>query len=198
MIKAIVFDYGGVVEVEEGDLIQEIADYLQITKEDWHRVYYSLNHLCNTGKNSWQEVLALVCKKFSASDIQISHIHKMIEEKKKTKKVNLELVEIIKDLKNRNYKIALLSNNSVKLRQKLIDQNIIDLFNEIIISGEVGCQKPCPEIFEILFKKLGVNNDELIFVDNAEKSLEKAEEIGFILLLYINNEKLKEELFEML
>jgi hypothetical protein len=52
MIKAIAFDYGGVVEIEEGDLIQEIADFLKITKEDWHRVYYSFNHLYNTGKNS--------------------------------------------------------------------------------------------------------------------------------------------------
>lgn len=195
MIKAIAFDYGGVVEIEEGDLIQEIADYLKITKEDWHKSYYSFNHLCNTGKNTWQEVLALTCKEFGASDVQISHIHEMIQEKRKTKKINLGLVEIIKDLKNRNYKIALLSNNSVNLRQKLIDQNIIDLFDEVIISGEIGCQKPCPEIFEILSNKLGVNKNELIFIDNAEKSLEKAKEIGFIPLLYINNKKLKEELF---
>jgi len=194
MIKAIAFDYGGVVEIEEGDLIREIADFLKITKEDWHKAYYSLNHLCNTGKNTWQEVLAFVCKEFSASDAQIAHVHEMIKEKKKTKKINLKLIEIIKDLKKKNYKIALLSNNSVNLRQKLVGQNIIDLFDEIIISGEVGCQKPSPEIFEILSNKLGLNKNELIFVDNAEKSLERAEEIGFIPLLYINNEKLREEL----
>jgi putative hydrolase of the HAD superfamily len=197
MIKAIAFDYGGVIEIEEGDLIQEIADYLKITKEDWHKAYYSFNHLCNTGKSSWQEVLALTCKEFDTSDAQIAHILEMIQEKKKTKKINLGLVEIIKDLKSKNYKIALLSNNSVKLRQKLTDQNIIDLFDELIISEEVGCQKPSPEIFEILFGKLGVKNNETIFVDDAEKSLEKAKEIGFIPILYVNNEKLKEELAEI-
>ena len=194
MIKAIAFDYGGVIEIEEGDLIQEIADYLKITKEDWHKAYYSFNHLCNTGKSSWQEVLTLVCREFSASDDQINHVYEMIKQKKKTKKINLELVEIIKDLKNKNYKIALLSNNAVNLRQKLIDKNVIDLFDEVIISEEVGCQKPCPEIFEILFNKLGVKSNETIFIDNAEKSLEKAKEIGFVPILYVGNEKLKEEL----
>ena len=198
MIKVIAFDYGGVIEIEEGDLIQEIADYLKITKEDWHKTYYSFNHLCNTGKNSWQEVLELVCKELGASDIQVAHVHEMIIEKKKTKRINQELIEIIKDLKNKNYKIALLSNNSVKLRQKLIDQNIINFFDEVIISEEVGHQKPHPEIFEILFNKLGLKNHEVIFIDNAEKSLEKAEEIGFVPILYTNNEKLKKDLSNLL
>ena len=198
MIKAIAFDYGGVIEIEDGDLIQEIADYLKITKEDWHKAYYSFNHLCNTGKNSWQEVLALTCKELGASDDQIFHVLEMIKEKKKTKKVNTELVEIIKDLKKRNYKIALLSNNSVKLRQKLADQNILDLFDEVIISEEVGYQKPSHEIFEFLFNKLNVKNNETIFIDNAEKSLEGAKEIGFMPILYVGNEKLKKELVKVL
>jgi hypothetical protein len=33
MIKAIVFDYGGVIVKEEEDLIQKIADFLKITLE---------------------------------------------------------------------------------------------------------------------------------------------------------------------
>ena len=37
MIKAVVFDYGGVIELKDGDLIQEIADSLKITKEDWRK-----------------------------------------------------------------------------------------------------------------------------------------------------------------
>lgn len=198
MIKAIAFDYGGVIEITDGDLFQNIANFLQISKEDWQKMYFSLNHLNNTGKKTTQEVLALVAKEFNASEDQISHLHNMTEEHKKTKRINLELIEIIKDLKDKNYKIGLLSNNSVKLRQKLIDKNIIDSFDEVIISAEVGYQKPQPEIFEILFSKLGVNNDEIIFVDDTPQSLLNSNDIGYIPLLYVNNKKLKEDLLKML
>lgn len=195
-VKAIVFDYGGVIEKEEGDVIQEIATYLKTTRKDWERVYFSVNHLANSGKNTMNEVMALVAREFNATDEQISNIYKMLEESKKTKRLNLELVKIIKDLKKNNYKIGLVSNYSKSLRNKLSEQDIYHLFDEIIISEEVGYQKPQPEIFDIISKKLGVNNNEMIFVDDTERSLEGAENIGYVPILYRNNNQLLEDLLK--
>ena len=130
MIKAIVFDYGGVIELKDGDLIQEIADSLQITKEEWQEVYFTLNHLNNTGKKSWREVATIVAQKFNASDIQISFIQDLINKYDQKRILNLELIEIIKYLKKKNYKIGILSNYSITLREKLTRLNIIDLFDE--------------------------------------------------------------------
>lgn len=198
MIKAIAFDYGGVIEIKEGDLIQDIVDYLHITKEDWHNVYYTFNHLTNTGKNTWSEVATMVAKKLNASDTQTSHIQGLIEKSNQSRKINFELIEIIKNLKNKGYKTALLSNNSITLRQRLEEKNIADIFDELIISAEVGYQKPQPEIFEILFKTLGVDSSEVIFVDDSKKSLEGAESIGYIPILFTNNQKLEEDLLNIL
>lgn len=72
------------------------------------------------------------------------------------------------------------------------------MFDTIIISEEVGYQKPSPEIFEVLFNKFEVKNEKLIFIDDTEKSLEKSKEIGFVPILFRSNEKLKEELFKFL
>lgn len=198
MIKAIVFDYGGVIEKEDGDVIQDIATYLKTTREEWQKVYFSVNHLANTGKKTMREVMALVAKAFNATDEQISNIYEMLEERKKTKHIDLELIEIIKDLKKKDYKIGLISNWSKTLRGKLADQNIHDLFDEIIISEEVGYQKPQPEIFEITFRKFGIKSNEMIFVDDTERSLKGAEKIGYIPVLYINNETLKYDLSNIL
>ncbi len=194
MIKVIAFDYGGVVEIKDGDIVQEIADYLQISKNDWQSVYYTLNHLSNVENKSWREVASLVAQKIGATDDQVLHIQHLIKEDGKTRKVNSELIEIIKNLKNSNYKIALLSNNVTELRQRLINHQIINLFDEVIISAEVGHQKPSPGIFGILFKKLDVISNEVVFIDDSEKSLEGAEKIGYIPVLYTTNQKLKEEL----
>ena len=63
-----------------------------------------------------------------------------------------------------------------------------------MISNETGYQKPQPQIFKIIAEKLGVNTTELLFIDDTERSLEGAESIGYIPLLYTNNEKLKKDL----
>ena len=198
MIKAVVFDYGGVIELKDGDLIQEIADSLKITKEDWQKVYFTLNHLNNTGEKSWREVATLVANKFDASSIQISHIQDLINEYDKKRVLNWGLIEIIKDLKKKNYKIGLLSNYSITLRQKLTRLNIADLFDEIIISSEVKYQKPQPEIFDIISKKLGITNNEMVFIDDTQRSLEGAESMGYIPILFINNQKLEKDLLNIL
>lgn len=198
MIKAIVFDYGGVIELKDGDLIQEIADSLQITKENWQEVYFTLNHLNNTGQKSWREVATIVARKFDASDIQVSFIQDLINKYDQKRILNLELIEVIKDLKKKNYKIGILSNYSITLREKLTRLNIIDLFDEVIISSEVGLQKPQPEIFEIVFNKLDIKNSEMIFIDDTKRSLEGADKIGYIPILYSDNETLKSNLSSIL
>ena len=194
MISTIVFDYGGVIEIKDRDLIQDIAEYLNITKEKWNEVYYTLNHLCNTGEKSGNEVLCMTADKIGVSSEQLSHIKNIIAESKNNRRINTELIEIIKELKKRDYKIGLLSNNSIKLRQKLVDQDIMHLFDEVIMSSEVGYQKPQPEIFELVLNRFGIQADELIFVDDTEKSLEGAEKIGYTPILYTDNDKLKTDI----
>lgn len=198
MIKVIAFDYGGVIEVQEKGLRQNIANTLNVTVEDWAEVYYSLNHLFNREKQSWVEVATLVAKKFDATDDQIFKIQELIRKNEETRELNLELIEIIKDLKSRNFKIALLSNNSLALRQRLLDQEIIHHFDKVIISAEVGFQKPQPEIFEILLNSLNIKSHELVFIDDSIKSLEGAENIGYTPILFESNEKLMKDLSEIL
>lgn len=198
MIKAIAFDFGGVIEIKERNLFKEIAEFLHIDIKELNNVYFSFNHLSNTGKLSGDEVKELTFKKLGASDEEIAHIKNLAIEIHKTKKINFELIEIIKELKSKNYKIGLLSNNSVKLNEKLLNNNLTNIFDEIVISSEVGYQKPQPEIFKILAKKLGVDITELLFIDDTKRSLEGAEDIGYTPLLYTSNEKLKEDISKIL
>ena len=149
MIKAIAFDYAGVVEIPERDIITELSEHINIPREEWLAVYYTLNHLCNTGKNTWSEVALLTGEKLGATQAQLLEMKEICRLNAGTKKVNQGLLEIIKTLKPK-YTIALVSNYPAYLREKMEKQGILDLFDEIVISGEVGYQKPEPEIFTIL------------------------------------------------
>lgn len=197
-IKAIAFDYGGVIETINKGLISDIATYLGTTETEWDKVYYSLIYLFHTNQRTWEEVAALVAKKFNASDAQIEHMQEMIKENRATRKIDWKLVEMIKGLKDKKYKIGLLSNNYIELRQELINLGLIDLFDAIVISAEVGCYKPHPEIFKILFDKLGVKSSEVVFIDDTSKSLAGAADIGYVPILYVNIEQLKKDLAKIL
>lgn len=198
MIKAIVFDYDGVIKIKEGDIFAEICDYLKVKREDWEREYFLVNHLINTNQKSVSEVISSVVFKFTDNKELEEGVLDLIKNYKNVYYLNEGLIKLIKDLKNRGYKTALLSNNSIKLRQRLVEDGILDLFNEIIISAEVGYQKPQPEIFDILFKKLEVKPDEVIFIDDSERSLEGADIIGYNPILFKDNKSLKVDLSNIL
>ena len=197
MISTIAFDYSGVMEVTERNIVSEISEYLHISIEEWHSVYYSLVHLCNTGEKTWNEVALLTSEKLGASQEQLSHIEELMRFNALSKKVNGGLVEIIKKLKP-HYKIILISNYPPHLREKLKKQNLLELFDDVIISGEVGVQKPDPEIFMLACKRLTISPTELIFVDDSANSLKSSKTVGYAPLLYISNEQLEDDLQKLL
>jgi len=58
--------------------------------------------------------------------------------------------------------------------------------------------RPEHEFFDILFKKLELESNEVIFVDDTPRSLEGANKIGYVPVLYKDNETFKSELFVIL
>jgi HAD superfamily hydrolase (TIGR01509 family) len=108
--------------------------------------------------------------------------------------LNTELVAIIAILKRQGFKVGILSNATTDLREILREHEILELFDEVIISGEIGFQKPDKEAFAVLFEQLGVSAEDAIFVDDSPRSLEKAEQIGYIPIHFKNNSLLVDEL----
>jgi putative hydrolase of the HAD superfamily len=198
MIKAIVFDYGGVIKINDSDLIADICEYLNINKEDWLKEYFQINDLDSTQNVSFEDVFKMVTLKFNDEEEAQNHVLELMKSHKGKYHLNNELIDTIKEFRNKGYKTALLSNNSIELRQRLIDDGIIDIFDEVIISAEVGLQKPQPGIFDILFKKLELKPDEVVFVDDTLRSLGGADSIGYIPILFKDNESLKLELSNIL
>ena len=55
---------------------------------------------------------------------------------------------------------------------------LAELFDEIVISGEVGLRKPNRDIFELAVDTLGVPAAECVFVDDLEGNIEAAASVG--------------------
>jgi epoxide hydrolase-like predicted phosphatase len=111
---------------------------------------------------------------------------------------NDELVQYVESLRPR-YKVALLSNlghdSSVHYFSAQDRQR---LFDEVIISGEVGMIKPHPEIFEYACSKLGVDTSEAVFVDDKETNCIGAREAGLQAIRYTSTQQVAQELQRLL
>ena len=94
---------------------------------------------------------------------------------------NLELVKALRP----GYKLSILSNADISLRQRLErDIGIHDLFDDIVCSAEVGMAKPEPTIFMLAAERLGMAPEQCVFVDDYDLNVEAAREVGMEAVLF--------------
>ncbi|WP_410790713.1 HAD family hydrolase [Kribbella sp. C-35] len=58
------------------------------------------------------------------------------------------------------------------------------MFDDIVISGEVGLRKPEPEIFQLAAQRLGLEPAECVFVDDLQLNVDGAREVGMTAILH--------------
>ena len=65
------------------------------------------------------------------------------------------------------------------------DEDLMEeLFDAVVISGDVGMHKPQPEIFELGAERIGVPPGECVFVDDLRENCEGAEAVGMTAILH--------------
>ena len=108
------------------------------------------------------------------------------------------LVELVRSLRPR-YKTALLSNAFSDLRRMLVDQwKIIDAFDEIIISSEVGVMKPDERIYKMTLERLNLRPDQAVFIDDFESNTAAADKLKLHTVHFISAEQTREQVKKIL
>ena len=193
--KAIVFDFGGVVEISRaGSLPYAIAQSIHVPLEVFKNEYFKHNHLANVKNIPWEDMILKVVSVFDATEETKESVLSIIRDHQSKKEINSELVSLFPILRGLGYTVAIFSNATSQLREKLSRNGILELIDSVIISGEIGFQKPHKEAFDVLFEKLLVSPEEVVFIDDTPKSLEKATEIGYSPILFTGNDQLKIDL----
>jgi len=92
--------------------------------------------------------------------------------------LNTELAAYFANLRPR-YKTAILSNSFVGAREKEHQRyGFGDICDLIIYSHDVGLQKPDRAVYELLCERLGLQPQEIVFVDDVDVCVEAARAIG--------------------
>ncbi len=104
-------------------------------------------------------------------------------------------VEILKQIKQSGMALYALSNfsaNKFAVIRKHYD--FFGWFDQIVISGEEGITKPDRRIFHRLLKRTGRRPDECLLIDDTPVNIEAASQLGFETILFRSPEQLGSEL----
>ncbi|MFH0731553.1 MAG: HAD-IA family hydrolase [Candidatus Omnitrophota bacterium] len=95
------------------------------------------------------------------------------------------MVELIRNLKDRGYKVILFTNNAKeKFGYAMEKYRLDDLFDCILNTADINCTKKDKESYEKLVEKSGVQPEEILFVDDKKVFFEHPNNMGILTLEY--------------
>ena len=92
---------------------------------------------------------------------------------------NVRVIEFMRGLRERGYRMAICTNNVREWEQLWRAKLPVDeIFEVVVDSAFVGSRKPEPRIYEITLERLGVEPDSALLVDDVEVNCAAARELG--------------------
>ena len=169
-IKAIIFDaYGTLFDVNSaaekckdkiGEKWERFANFWRTTQLE----YTWLRSLMDRHKDFWQVTEDSLDKSIKVFDIdpsmrnELLNLYKILSPYK-------EVPETLKTLKEKKFKLAILSNGTPSLLDELVKSNHLDnLFDDIFSIEQVGVYKPSSRVYDMPIKKYNINKSEVAFL----------------------------------
>jgi len=107
-------------------------------------------------------------------------------------------VDILKALKQKGYPLYGLSNWSAETFPRArYKYPFFNWFDDIFLSGAVGLIKPDQAIFNLLLRKTGYSATECLMIDDSQINVETAREMGFETIRFTTPEQLRTDLQKM-
>ena len=169
-IKAIIFDaYGTLFDVNSaaekckgkiGDKWEGFANYWRTTQLE----YTWLRSLMNRHKDFWQVTEDSLDKSMKAFNIDPSMRNELLDLYKVLSPFK-EVPEVLKSLKEKKFKLAILSNGTPALLNELIKNNNLDnIFDDLFSIEQVGIYKPDSKVYDMPIQKYRIEKNEVAFL----------------------------------
>ena len=169
-IKAIIFDaYGTLFDVNSaaekckdkiGDKWEAFANYWRTTQLE----YTWLRSLMNRHKDFWQITEDSLDKSIKAFNIDASMKNELLDLYKILSPFK-EVPKVLKSLKEKDFKLAILSNGTPSLLEELVKSNNLEnIFDNIFSIEEVGVYKPDSKVYDLPIKQYQIRTNEVAFL----------------------------------
>ena len=196
MLKAVIFDMDGLMIDSERVTYECYKKYLsdlgmEITEEFYKTLLGQTKSVCK-GK-----FLKQYGDEFPYED-SIKMVHEMMAEQflKEGIPVKKGLLELLKYLKNNNYKTIVATSSERKRVDVILKMaGIKEYFDNSICGDEVKNGKPDPEVFLKSCEKLGVSANEAVVIEDSEAGIQAAFD-GGIKVICVPDMKYPEQKYE--
>lgn len=203
-VEAVVFDYGGVLTTPVRDSIAAWLEADGIDPQSFSRTlkaWLSRDapagtpvHRLETGELSAAEFGSLLAAELVRHDGDPVVADGIVDRLFAGMRVEPVMFDLVADLRALGLRTGLLSNSWGNTYAR---GRIAAVFDEVVISGEVGLRKPQPEIYRLVLDGLGVRPERTVFVDDAEPNLVGARQIGLRTLLHTDPAATRAHLAEL-
>jgi len=108
---------------------------------------------------------------------------------------NPEMIELMRELKETGYRMAMLTNNVKEWEPLWRSMLPVDeIFETVVDSGFVGCRKPESKIYALTLERIGTPAEACLFVDDVEVNCEGARRAGMTAVHFQSNEQATAEI----
>ena len=188
-IHAVISDFGGVLTTPLLGSFMAFQDETGITAESLGRAMqriavrdgeHPLFEL-ERGRITEASFLDTLRRELATELGREPHLHRFSEIYFEALDANQQMIELMRDLKGRGYRMALVTNNVREwepLWRRMLP--VDEIFEVIVDSAFVGARKPDPEIYELALERIGggIGAAECLFVDDVEDNVATARELG--------------------
>ncbi len=193
-IKAIIFDaYGTLFDVNSaaekcrskiGDKWESFSNYWRKTQLE----YTWLRSLMGRHKDFWQITEDSLDKSMQAFNINKAMKNELLDLYKILSPYP-EVKETLEKLKEKRYKLAILSNGTPALLNELVKSNgLQNLFDNIFSIEEVKIYKPSSKVYDMPVKKYSIKNEEVAFLSANTWDVSGGGNYGFT-SIWVNRNK---------
>jgi epoxide hydrolase-like predicted phosphatase len=195
--RGLLVDYGGVLTTNVFDSFREFCqaegvepDSVRTLFREDPRALELLREL-ETGKLSEDEF----SEQF-APLLGIDHHEGLVDRLFAGMQPDTPMIDSLRHARAAGIRTGLISNSWGKGRYDR--DSFSELFDGVVISGEVGLHKPQPEIFRLGAELIGLQPADCVFVDDLRENCAGAEAVGMTAVLHRDTEQTLDRLEELL
>ena len=185
MFKAVLFDFGGVITTSPFEAMEAYED-----KHDLPAGFLRRVNATNPHENAWARL--------ERSEVSVEEFSELFAEESAmlghrvpgaevltcflSSRVRPEMLEAIRRCSMR-LKTGLLTNNFVTIEGRPVTDSrelgtVLEHFDVIIESSQVGVRKPDPRFYELACARLEIRPSEAVFLDDLGVNLKPARAMG--------------------